>query len=222
MDDGWQGYHGEDDHTSHIHFSFDWAGAEKRTSWWTGKVAPIEYGPCRKYIGDPVPAYGDTINLEPCPKPIHSPSSRRRGSVAGSDLSTDARRGYGHAESDIDPGTHRDPTTTPVRRRPRNPPRSRPPRPVRRRPRTPREPDRTTTGQPSATAGPTGSARTSAVTAPAARTLPKGEPMPAAREMTPAAARATTPRAQVPAASIGSCGTHAAPIGDEPCTCGAC
>jgi hypothetical protein len=74
MDDGWQGYHGESDHTSHIHFSFDWAGAEKRTSWWTGKVAPMEYGPCRKYLGDPAHPYGDTINLAPCPDPIPKPT----------------------------------------------------------------------------------------------------------------------------------------------------
>jgi hypothetical protein len=71
--DGWQPYSGENDHTSHIHFSFDWAGAEKRTSWWTGKVAAMEYGPCRKYIGDPAPPYGETINLEPCADPIPKP-----------------------------------------------------------------------------------------------------------------------------------------------------
>jgi hypothetical protein len=76
LDDGWLAYHGESDHTSHIHFSFDWAGAEKRTSWWTGKVAPMEYGPCRKYIGEPVPAYGDTVNLQPCPKPVHKPKPK--------------------------------------------------------------------------------------------------------------------------------------------------
>jgi hypothetical protein len=76
IDESWNAYHGESDHTDHIHFSFDWAGAEKRTSWWTGRVAPMEYGPCRKYIGDPVPAYGDTINLKPCPKPAHKPKPK--------------------------------------------------------------------------------------------------------------------------------------------------
>jgi hypothetical protein len=78
LDEGWNGYHGESDHTDHIHFSFDWAGAEKRTSWWTGKVAPMEYGPCRKYLGEPVPAYGDTINLKPCPKPVHKPKHKHK------------------------------------------------------------------------------------------------------------------------------------------------
>jgi hypothetical protein len=71
--DGWRHYAGPDPHYSHIHFSFGWSGAEMRTSWWTGRVAPIEYGPCRKYLEDPVPKYRDTINLKPCPKPKHKP-----------------------------------------------------------------------------------------------------------------------------------------------------
>jgi LysM repeat protein len=74
--DGWRPYHGPDNHTSHIHFSFSWAGAEKRTSWWTGVVAPIEYGPCQRYIGSAVPIYGDTINLAPCPKPVPKPKPK--------------------------------------------------------------------------------------------------------------------------------------------------
>lgn len=32
---GWQKYDGKNPHTDHIHFSFSWAGALKRTSWWT-------------------------------------------------------------------------------------------------------------------------------------------------------------------------------------------
>jgi LysM repeat protein len=75
-EDGWRPYHGPDNHTSHIHFSFSWAGAEKRTSWWTGTVAPIEYGPCQKYIGTAVPIYGNTINLAPCPKPKARPKPK--------------------------------------------------------------------------------------------------------------------------------------------------
>ncbi len=70
--DDWRGYHYGDPHTSHIHFSFGWAGAMGRTSWWTGKVAPIEYGPCRKYIGSPVPEYRG-VNTKPCPKPVKKP-----------------------------------------------------------------------------------------------------------------------------------------------------
>jgi len=76
---GWRYYGGPDPHYSHIHFSFGWNGAEERTSWWTGRVAPIEYGPCRKYIEDAVPAYGKTINLKPCPKPTHKPPPKPPG-----------------------------------------------------------------------------------------------------------------------------------------------
>jgi hypothetical protein len=72
---GWRPYNYGDPHTSHVHFSFSWAGAEKRTSWWTGTVAPVEYGPCRVYADQPAPAYGSTINLAPCPAPAPARSS---------------------------------------------------------------------------------------------------------------------------------------------------
>jgi hypothetical protein len=66
---GWRPYNYGDPHTSHIHVSFSWAGAEKRTSWWTGVVAPTEYGPCQEFVGRPTAPYGDTVNTKPCPKP---------------------------------------------------------------------------------------------------------------------------------------------------------
>ncbi|MFG1924090.1 peptidoglycan-binding protein [Cryptosporangium sp. NPDC048952] len=34
-------------HRDHVHFSLSWAGAMKRTSFWTGSVAANDYGPCR-------------------------------------------------------------------------------------------------------------------------------------------------------------------------------
>ncbi|WP_088319925.1 peptidoglycan-binding protein [Kineosporia sp. R_H_3] len=34
-------------HRDHVHISLGWAGAQKRTSFWTGAVAPADYGPCR-------------------------------------------------------------------------------------------------------------------------------------------------------------------------------
>jgi peptidoglycan hydrolase-like protein with peptidoglycan-binding domain len=34
-------------HRDHIHISLSWAGAMKRTSFWTGRVAATDYGPCR-------------------------------------------------------------------------------------------------------------------------------------------------------------------------------
>jgi hypothetical protein len=32
-------------HVDHMHFSFGWAGAEKKTSYWTGKVSPVDEPP---------------------------------------------------------------------------------------------------------------------------------------------------------------------------------
>ncbi|WP_168211317.1 hypothetical protein [Actinosynnema sp. ALI-1.44] len=34
--EGWRTYFGPDPHTDHVHFSFSWSGALRRTSWWTG------------------------------------------------------------------------------------------------------------------------------------------------------------------------------------------
>jgi peptidoglycan hydrolase-like protein with peptidoglycan-binding domain len=64
--DGWRPYTGSSEHTDHIHFSFSWAGAEKRTSWWTGTVAAVDYGPCQPAVGVLAPAYRGP-NLRPCP-----------------------------------------------------------------------------------------------------------------------------------------------------------
>ncbi len=34
-------------HQDHVHYSFTWAGAQGRTSFWTGSVAAVDHGPCR-------------------------------------------------------------------------------------------------------------------------------------------------------------------------------
>jgi hypothetical protein len=34
-------------HRTHMHISLTWNGAMGRTSYWTGRVAPTDYGPCR-------------------------------------------------------------------------------------------------------------------------------------------------------------------------------
>lgn len=86
--EGWRPYTGADPHTSHIHISFSWAGAMKRTSWWTGTVAPIEYGPCILVAGDYAPPYGETINLKPCRPPGESSSN---GTVTAQDTGTRPR-----------------------------------------------------------------------------------------------------------------------------------
>jgi hypothetical protein len=53
-------------HRTHMHISLTWNGAMGRTSFWTGRIAPTDYGPCRpvglnwafRYTGR---------NLFPCP-----------------------------------------------------------------------------------------------------------------------------------------------------------
>jgi hypothetical protein len=42
---GWRPYTGADPHTGHMHISLSWAGAEKKTSYWTGAVAPVLRAP---------------------------------------------------------------------------------------------------------------------------------------------------------------------------------
>jgi len=55
---GWAKYTGSVPHTDHIHFSFSWDGAMKRTSWWTGKATKVvDLGPCRVYAGQYAPLY---------------------------------------------------------------------------------------------------------------------------------------------------------------------
>ncbi len=34
-------------HRNHVHLSLSWEGAMGRTSYWTKRVAPVDYGPCR-------------------------------------------------------------------------------------------------------------------------------------------------------------------------------
>jgi putative cell wall-binding protein len=55
---GWRTYTGVSPHTDHMHFSFTWDGAMKRTSWWTGKpVTTVDQGACRVYQGQYAPRY---------------------------------------------------------------------------------------------------------------------------------------------------------------------
>jgi peptidoglycan hydrolase-like protein with peptidoglycan-binding domain len=64
---GWTAYTGPVPHTDHVHLSFSWDGAMKRTSWWTGKATTkADIGPCRVYAGQFAPLY-TTIRTTPCP-----------------------------------------------------------------------------------------------------------------------------------------------------------
>jgi hypothetical protein len=54
-------------HKDHMHFSFTWNGAWGRTSWWTGKVYPTDYGPCVAPGRTFAPPASQTPNLTRCP-----------------------------------------------------------------------------------------------------------------------------------------------------------
>jgi peptidoglycan hydrolase-like protein with peptidoglycan-binding domain len=72
-EDGWRPYSGESDHTDHVHFSFSWDGAEKRTSWWTGVPVTVQdRGPCAPYAGQPAPMYTGR-NTSACTTPPKAP-----------------------------------------------------------------------------------------------------------------------------------------------------
>ena len=64
--EGWRPYVGVSAHTDHIHFSFGWNGAMKRTSWWTGRVAALDYGPCAMGPGMAAAPYHG-FSATPCP-----------------------------------------------------------------------------------------------------------------------------------------------------------
>ncbi|MGB7449774.1 MAG: cell wall-binding repeat-containing protein [Ornithinimicrobium sp.] len=54
----WRAYTGPSPHTDHLHISFTWDGAMKRTSWWDGTpVTTVDHGTCRVYSGQYAPRY---------------------------------------------------------------------------------------------------------------------------------------------------------------------
>lgn len=60
-------------HQDHVHISSTWAGAQQRTSYWTGQVSPADYGPCALPGRTFAPGYrGPTI--APCPD-THLPAT---------------------------------------------------------------------------------------------------------------------------------------------------
>ncbi len=67
--EGWRAYSGGESHATHIHISLAWTGAMKRTSWWTGRAAAVDYGPCREVEGTPAPVYSGP-RTTPCPAPV--------------------------------------------------------------------------------------------------------------------------------------------------------
>jgi hypothetical protein len=68
---GWRKYTGADPHTNHVHISFTWAGARKKTSFWTGKVGNVGSSPTPTPPPPttPKPPTGDTTAPRPEPLP---------------------------------------------------------------------------------------------------------------------------------------------------------
>jgi peptidoglycan hydrolase-like protein with peptidoglycan-binding domain len=72
-DEGWRAYSGGESHGDHLHISQAWTGAMKRTSWWTGRTAPVDYGPCVEVEGL-LAAPWSAPRSTPCPTPISAMS----------------------------------------------------------------------------------------------------------------------------------------------------
>jgi len=80
---GWAPYTGSVPHTDHVHFSFSWDGAMKRTSWWTGRATSVaDLGPCRVYAGQFAPLYSG-IRTGRCPALWVAPVSAYQVAVLG-------------------------------------------------------------------------------------------------------------------------------------------
>jgi len=64
---GWQPYTGSNPHTDHVHFSFSWDGANKKTSFWTSGTtpAPTPTPPSPPAPQDPPPPPPPTTNQAP-------------------------------------------------------------------------------------------------------------------------------------------------------------
>ncbi len=68
--EGWRKLSPSDPHTDHVHFSFSWAGAFGRTSFWDGTASPEDYGPCRAFQNEPAVLYNRGVkHRAPCPNP---------------------------------------------------------------------------------------------------------------------------------------------------------
>ena len=80
--DGWRAITSGDNHIDHVHFSFSWEGAYKRTSFWTGRAVAVDYGPCRPYVGQPAPIYSSRVKTaRACPPAAAVPAGMARGAL---------------------------------------------------------------------------------------------------------------------------------------------
>jgi peptidoglycan hydrolase-like protein with peptidoglycan-binding domain len=85
-DMGWTAYTGSSPHTDHIHLSFGWAGARGKTSFWTGRAAGPDYGPCKVFRGQMAPL-SHRANPVPCDDPVRAVrrSPRRKAMYGAAD-----------------------------------------------------------------------------------------------------------------------------------------
>lgn len=89
-EEGWRPFSGVQDHTDHIHFSFNWAGARGETSFWQGNLAtrlgsavpdlPFSHfgvlrpaAPPRSVPATPVRAPAPALRPAPAPAPVTRP-----------------------------------------------------------------------------------------------------------------------------------------------------
>jgi hypothetical protein len=78
--EGWRALSNSNPHTDHVHFSFTWNGAQQKTSFWTGAVSGQDYGPCRRYQGQPAPLR-TSKNGSPCPAAGQLPNTWRSATL---------------------------------------------------------------------------------------------------------------------------------------------
>ena len=79
---GWRKYTGANPHTDHVHISFTWAGARKKTSFWTGKVGNVGSAPTPTLPAGPDPLPGDPATPRPGGGTVATGRTRRRGDAA--------------------------------------------------------------------------------------------------------------------------------------------
>ena len=96
---GWRPYTGADPHTGHMHISLSWAGALKKTSYWTGAVSPVLRAPGAPAVpATPVtPIEPPARDLFPATDPAagdhgHDHDHDREGRNGGSNTSTASPR----------------------------------------------------------------------------------------------------------------------------------
>jgi hypothetical protein len=76
--DGWRAYNGAKPHTDHVHISFSWAGALRRTSYWTGVPIATGFSPPASHSDRPRD-FAHARTKAPRRSPIRQ--TRHRGSV---------------------------------------------------------------------------------------------------------------------------------------------